>query len=531
MNLIGTAMLTGVHSVWTGGTPVSGDEAKVEFMLKLRSVKSAVAVFLVCCGAALPSQAQSGSGAQTMPGAANALMVVEVAKLLDSPLAKSLGTQSNMIKGYAGKPLAVPASARRVTIGALVNPGNMNSVWEAAIVELMGTPNFDPILRAQGGYLDMIGGKKAAWTPNDVFYVELGQNTMGIVRPGQRQYVTRWLTGKGQPIGSAFLKQAQASATNAHVLFALDLDEVVGLTAIRHAARMGELPTLSKVADTNPNIMAAVASVKGLRLSIQATDKLNADLVVEFDQSVAALGASAKAFVSEVLASLDLHDAILDPWEFKAEGNKIVGKGTMEPAGLNRLLLLLSPAGIGTASSVEMASGTGGAEAPSPSADPKLDAAQASLQYYKTVSGIVDGISKKASPTDSGKWMIAKARVIEQLPILNVDPELLAWGSSVVDALNRAAVELGVGQQKAQVAAKGVASPTAYVTATEYGDGGSNDSPESRAAFRNAEEQRRQVSQAERMAAAEKALNILTGVVSDKNKVRASMVQKYGVEF
>ena len=184
-----------------------------------------------------------------------------------------------------------------------------------------------------------------------------------------------------------------------------------------------------------------------------------------------------------------------------------------------------------------MKSGKGnGADAAVPAADSsapasgqQLSPAQASQAYYRAIVKILDQSTVKGSPTTSATWLHAQARVIQQLPALGVDPMLLDWGDQVAGAFNRAAQVLAVGQQNAQVSAAGVATPSASVTS---GTGGSNmDSPESRAAFRNAQDQRRQAAQQQRAAAADQALSILNEAGATRGKIRSEMVQKYNVEF
>ena len=133
--------------------------------------------------------------APRLPASANAVMTLEVSKLLDSPLGKEMGWRAKLSKGYADRPVAVPSTAKRATFVAGMHPNGMRAIWQAAIIELASPVRLDPMLRAQGGYLDTIGGKPAAWTPRDVFYVEFDKNTLGVLRPAQRQYVTRWVTG------------------------------------------------------------------------------------------------------------------------------------------------------------------------------------------------------------------------------------------------------------------------------------------------------------------------------------------------
>jgi hypothetical protein len=40
-----------------------------------------------------------------------------------------------------------------------VDPTDLNSVWQVALIDLPNPPRLEPMLRAQGGYADKIGGK------------------------------------------------------------------------------------------------------------------------------------------------------------------------------------------------------------------------------------------------------------------------------------------------------------------------------------------------------------------------------------
>jgi hypothetical protein len=320
----------------------------------------------------------------------------------------------------------------------------------------------------------------------------------------------------------------------------MDLDDVVGATAIKYADSMGQLPSLVKIAQGHDKLVAALGGVRGIRLTMHVKDRIIGELTADFEQDVSALGDQAKPFVVDVLTLADVYEPTVEQWEFRAEGNKIVGKGPMEPEALGRLLAVLSPAGAEVASATSESAGgasqppnstAAGTQPPPPASDPQNEAAQASQRYYKAIASILDGASRKPSPTQGASWLTTKARVIEQLPILNVDPALVEWGSVVSNTLKRAGQELALGQQKAMVAAQGVASPTAYSSYTSGNEYSTSDTPETRAAYRNAQQQRQQVAQAERGAAAERALAIINDVLPTRAKIRADMVQKYGVEF
>jgi hypothetical protein len=250
----------------------------------------------------------------------------------------------------------------------------------------------------------------------------------------------------------------------------------------------------------------------------------------------------------DVLSAAGLYEHDMDQWELKAEGKKIVGTRVVELAGLNRLLALLSPGHAGetdgapgsapeaqTAGAAQTArtaaKAPGAAARPTEQPAPAKDPATASKSYYRAVAKALDTLGSKPSPRQGASWLVAQARLIQQLPVLNVDPALLEWGNAVADAFTRAAQELALGQQKAMGAAQGVESPTAYTTYDYNAGWNSTDSAETRAAYRNARQERQKVSQAERGAAAERAFGVLNGVLEGRGQIRVEMTQKYGVEF
>jgi len=521
--------------------------------MRKRIIAAAVAVSFVWVAAAALARAQSPNVAlaNRLPGGSNAVLTLDVEKFINSPLGKSSDLQAKLMSGYADRPLAVPATARRVAVGASVHPFGLRSIWEAAVIEVSGTPRLEPMLRAQGGYLDKIEGRDAAWTPRDAYYILLDEKTLAVARPAQRQLVRGWLMNKDKPAFAAYITSALVTAGDADGVFAVDLDDVVGGPALRYAYGMGKLPSLEKIEGADSDkLMQALSSVRGMTITMRVTDQIKANWVIDFEQPVTELGAQAKPFVIDVMTAADLYEPGLDKWEFKVDGKRIVGTGTMELMGVNRLIGLLSPINVGDvdASAKPAADGAsptggppaggstagaapaGGSTGGQPASDPQQRAAAASQAYYRAVSSKLDTMKVKPSPSQGATWLVAQARVIEQLPLLDVDPELAAWGATVSDAFNRAAQELAVGQNRARVASDRVETPVGQTNWTPTGSG-SSDTPESRAAFKNAQRQRREAAQNERGQAAERAFNVFNEILPTRAKIRAAMVQKYGVEF
>jgi hypothetical protein len=177
--------------------------------------------------------------AKRLPTNGNAVLFMDVTALLDSPLAKTEGWQQKLMSGYADRPLAVSPAAKQVAMTAFVHPANLDAIWQAAVVEMPNAPRLEPILQRQGGYLDNIGGKQAAWTPKDIYHFQLDERTMGVLRPGDRQALVRWASGQAAQPMSAYLTAALSNRGKAPIVFALDLKDSIGVGGVNYAYSMG----------------------------------------------------------------------------------------------------------------------------------------------------------------------------------------------------------------------------------------------------------------------------------------------------
>jgi hypothetical protein len=298
---------------------------------------------------------------------------------------------------------------------------------------------------------------------------------------------------------------------------------------------MGQLPSLEKLEESQPGLASALASVTDMQIRWHFTDKLEAQWVINFGQSVGALGDQTEPFVVDVLKAAGWYEpGIESNWEFKVNGNTITGTGKMEFPRFARLVAMLGPGDEAEPAQAGQAAAAPTSGDPKPSAAGGGDSSQnamavASQKYYRAIAKSLGAISIKDSPTAGANWLLAQARQFEQLPVLNVDPDLLAWGQNVTQGYYRAGQELALGQQSAKMAAGQVASPTGYTEAAP--NGGGVETADTRAAYKNAQEQRRNAATAQRQAAAQRALDILNPLVEARGKLRVDMTQRYGIEF
>jgi len=77
-----------------------------------------------------PAQADFKSLLGRVPGDANTIVLIDVEKVLNSPLGLREGWKAKMANTYVRKPLIVPPDASRVVMAAWIDPGDMNTIWE-----------------------------------------------------------------------------------------------------------------------------------------------------------------------------------------------------------------------------------------------------------------------------------------------------------------------------------------------------------------------------------------------------------------
>ena len=153
----------------------------------------------------------------------------------------------------------------------------------------------------------------------------------------------------------------------------------------------------------------------------------------------------------------------IENWNAKTDGNTLVVSGPISAGGIRRSLSVLElPASL--ASAMDVAGGDGSSQG-----DANSLARLASQQYYKSIEALLEDLrdekrDKKTYTAGSvALWYDKYARKIDNLPILNVDDDLLSYGSDVAELL-----------RGGETALKGVGMRTSLRTGENDGNTGYN---------------------------------------------------------
>lgn len=484
-----------------------------------------IAAALLACTAAWPFSATPAAAGneellKRVPAGANALVIIDVRSLLATKMAIAKGWGDRDDLAYAERPILVPPEAETALVAAQLDAENrLGRIWELAVLDLPDNFNLEQIARTEGGYVDSINDTQVVWTPSDAYVVDLGAPELGIVYPADRQYVSRWIgfSRRNESVAvSEYLQQAaELAGPKTQVVMALDLLDAIPPHQIKDG--LSTTKTLAGNQKRLDQIASVVAGIRGVTLTIGVSAEARGKLRVDFSDDASVFYSQAKPLVLEVLDRFDAHLPDLDTWAVRTEGQTIELEGTFSESGLRRVASLLE---VPTEKFSDLRD-------QKPAEEGSDDYTRASLAYYRGVKALLDDLRETLDDTrdNHALWMERFGRRVDAMPILNVDDDLLDWGSNVSATFRDMAFaerQSGIrgGARKASVNG-GASFGYAYGA---YGGFGYY--------VRDNSEQQRNVIDAEERAQARtvryESWNELENATAD---IRRKMTQKYGVEF
>nr|MCU0978730.1 hypothetical protein [Pirellulaceae bacterium] len=394
------------------------------------------------------------------------------------------------------------------------------------------------LAQLRGGTVDVVAGESAAALPDDTYVIKFGPTVVGGMRPANRQSVARWIEGSRdanhRPL-TPYLEEAVGYVQDigTPIIIALDVENALAPARIR--ARLGEMKCLEGKAVDLDKLSQALASARGITLGITLVEKRYGGLKIDFSEDVSMTADFAKPLLLEALANQGAMIDEFNDWTVNVTTNQISLKGVLEPSGLRRILSLLEPPHSPDYTPPKPSSGTQPEE---------LTVALASQEYFKTIETMLEDLQGKRKSTEFvtwgqvGLWFERYAKKIDNLPILNVDNELLDYGAFVSDSLRQSETAMkGIGAKSGyretqapnvqaysgrSVAAYGPYGGSAYGYRYGY-------NPKLSMALDF--QQDAQIRTQERIAGNANAHFIMQGLDQATSAVRRTMTQRYKIEF
>jgi hypothetical protein len=374
-----------------------------------------------------------------VPDSANTLIMIEVERMLMSPIAMKEKWRDNA-NNSQGEPLHFPINAERYMLASKVDyVSTFDDVWDAALIETTSDISLPYLSKMEGGYLDTVEGQQVAFSPRNAFLVAFKPRILGLSFPANKQDLGRWLrkvNRRDEPQVSEYLQNAVMVAHGKdHIVAAFDLGDLFTSRQVREILQRAE-SLAGKEVDLNA-LTKLVTSLKGVTFTVQATDRLSGTMRVDFGESPSQFKEIAKAVMFEALEAngMMLDDEIKN-WALAVEAKALTLRGRLSRKGLRMLTNLIPFPAETLAISPSTKPGQTGSESAG-SASTADSQATVSKKYFQHISLLVDTLRadiKSAGSPKLARRMVDKAALeIDRLPILNVDEDLIGYGAGVSD--------------------------------------------------------------------------------------------------
>jgi hypothetical protein len=403
-------------------------------------------VLTLVAGVATTARAQGASRKygdllKRLPERANVLLLVDVDALYKSPLGKREKWQDKAADRPTGV-LGLSNDVAKVAVAMQIDFQTLEERWKLGMLQpLVSPPKLSVLAAREGGYVEQIQAQSVAWTPRNFYLLAFPDKIVGFVAPANRQAISQGLLAtiiKPRTFPPSWADRAiQRADGGSPIVLAVDLRDTISPRHAEAWLKALEMPVVKKNL-TAPELTAkTLATVQSAFLQFDVQQTIQGTLRIEFENSVQFLQAYAKELVLEILDDYGADVDELRKWTGGVEGKTITLNGPMSEAGVRRILSVVSTPTLtrpyrseseeSDEGATEKATQTASAP-PEPSAAVALKATQ---QHFRAIVDTVESLkSHKGSSQASLKlWYERAAKQIEEMPLLNVDEEVLEWGS------------------------------------------------------------------------------------------------------
>ena len=417
--------------------------------MKTRHRIAIVCLVVACQASAASAQGVSrkyGDLLKRLPEKANALVLVDVDALFSSPLGKREHWRENASNRPTGV-LGVSTDASKFAVAAGIDLQTGHEQWKLGMLQTKsGAPPLTTLAAREGGYVEQIQTQNVAWTPRNFFLLSFPENIVGFAVPSDRQSLSVWLQNtltKPRTFPPSWADRAIFRAdAGAPIVLAINLGHSVAPKGVERWLRTVQSPDVKKN-EINFGLMAtSLAGVKSALLEIQVTETIRGTVQIDFDNSLAFVKPIARDVVMAVLEEYGANVEDLRRWSFDVVDNKITMSGALTEQSTRRALTFLSAPRLsgqfGSVTEAPPPANVPNADPSTPAPEPTpQDALKATQRYFASVLDVIQTL-KTANPQStrsSRVWFDRSAKEIEELPLLNVDNDLLNWGAQTAMTL------------------------------------------------------------------------------------------------
>jgi len=376
--------------------------------------------------------AAEGDPLRAVPSSCNAVALVRMRSLVNSPLGKRGKWFDKARSAYAEGLLSGPPWVKEIIQATTVGSANRGEPLTYSIYVMDRASIISDIAKHELASSEKIAGHGAVVSPRNVCFIQLAPGMVGAVQPANREAASSWVRSFDEkqvaPVAPQILDAVRADES-AQVALVIDLKGVLKPRFVLNW--IVGTPKL-RATDDVEGLAKVLSSLRMARLSVQVSDAIVARLRLDFD---AQIGKHTNGVGKALVQWLD--DAGARPHALAAAKTIVSDKSLtlevpLDEVGLRRLLSVVQSPHI-SAQEVR------GEEVRKPNG-------VASAAYYDKVCDLLNSLLyKNRDATEYEKtalWHEQFARRIAALPTTAVDPALVRWGRDVSKELMALAASL-----------------------------------------------------------------------------------------
>ncbi|MCE9607041.1 MAG: hypothetical protein K8U03_19315 [Planctomycetia bacterium] len=474
-------------------------------------------VTAVCLASALVSGSTRATAAESWqtlighsPSDANVLVMINAERVRGSKFVTTAGWNAADQATGGLRSILPRGEIQRCLFAARLNLIDLSPRWEAAVLETKSDQSLESFATGITGPREQLGTVASVLLPFDSYLLKLAPQTFGILGPADRQKAAGWSRAASKPLDSPYLMKIASfpETVGTEIMLGFDLANAADLDSVKHV--MSASPTI-RDAKLDANATAQIiASIEGMALGVRVLDQATGMIRIDFTRDPSSLSKVLKPFLLERLAARGAMIEDFQTWTLDIQGHTAFFGGNLTPVGLSRVLSVVEPA-LPAAEPLASSPDTSSQSTKQTSA-----IAQKSRQHFAKVSALITEIrfpTLNFKAGAFGTWIDRQARKIDELPLLDVDPELLDYSQGVAKSLR-----ITAGKQRGASIRASANERNTYTSGNYYYG-------------RSAESTARIQGRMEASAANLEHVDIMRMIDDETAAIRRKMTERYHVEF
>jgi hypothetical protein len=369
-----------------------------------------------------------------VPHSSNAVIVVRVKELIESPRGKKENWRNAEEHEILGGALGVPPWVELLVRAAHVSPANRTGNWTVSLVPRPAALSLETIIEHSGGTLETIGDKAVVRVERG-YAAEIRPGVIGLMTPHLRQDFARWLRGDKTDdckLMSEYL-EVTAANTTAPIVIAYDLKDMLDPDAL--SKRLAVSQSLNGRPNEQLVLLKLLTQILGARMAILVDDKITAEMQLNFLVDVPAQATLLRDLLAEAAGDAGLGLPELEQAKIELDGKTVKLKMELSELSLRLILSLILAPVPQRASPGEM-----------PSQNVKQVTLKATRNYFNSVVRLLtdlQSLNRRARDYNrTATWHDNFARRIRELSVVGVDPVVADFGATSASRLDALSASL-----------------------------------------------------------------------------------------